>query len=354
MSSPEQLAAAPQLDAEAYQEILTAGFRSAMRVHGDYHSAQDAAQEGALATWQAGQKETIESAAAYGAVVARRRALDQKRHMSRTFVDSEAAENIFEQRAQPDDFGLMDTYEAIQQILAVVDNDSGATKMRSAVLRLAAIEFSTVEIAETLGITASNAKSLLHRGRKALKKRGEEFGLMDSPEQLDFTAQPIGDELYREIFSAGHRIAMRLHGDYHLAEEAASDGALMLWQESQKEHIRNPRTFAITSTRVAALSQLRRLKRTYIDSETVETMLDSGSHEDPYDTFDTYSAVMQVVETLKGRRANETRPKIFQLMAAEFRPREIAEVLGLPPEYVQNQVAVGRQMLKGKREAFGL
>jgi len=163
---------------EQYHEIYTAGFHSAMRVHGNFHSAQDAAQEAAVATWLAEQKKSLEKPAAFGTVVARRRALDEQEVMFGASVCSETVERTLDKGdPAPSVCELIDMYHAVRQAIAALDTDVRSTGTRTEVLQLAALEFTLPEIGEALGITAANAKVFLHRARETLRESRWKYGL---------------------------------------------------------------------------------------------------------------------------------------------------------------------------------
>jgi len=183
---------------------------------------------------------------------------------------------------------------------------------------------------------------------------------MSNPEIIAAsTSEPYSNQTYRDALRFGHMAGMRIHGDYHLAEDAAQKGVLALWEAAQKaikggKPVEHPMGLASTAARFAAIDELKRRKRMYVDSEMVDALGKNGSSPDAYETFDTCEAVMQAVASLSAQRTNDTRDKIFQLTAAEFTPPEISDLLGVTLGSVHAVLKRGKLKLRERREEFGL
>jgi len=171
------------------------------------------------------------------------------------------------------------------------------------------------------------------------------------------TAEPYDNELYRRALERGKWAAMKVHGDYHFAEDHAQKGAVALWQAGQSEApLHSPIAFAAVSARNAAIDHVRSPQNSpLVNSEVVDWALKEDHAESgQYDMFDTCDALAQAVEALNRERENHVRTKVLQLAAAEFTPTEISKLLDISTDKVKGHLQRSRAKLQESRKAFGL
>jgi len=349
---PEPLAAQPIVD-EFCQAVVTQGFELAMRVHGDFHAAEDAGQEGMAALLEAIQKDqALEDPLDYTNDAARRKAIGDAKYRQRIYVDSETIAYILGDRAHTDDPFTFDSVEAVSQALASLRTPH-ASANRARALQLFAEGKTHEEIVAILGLNTGRQSALAARRSKITDAAGG-VRPMNCPENTTFE-QPYSDELCQAVALHGYQRAMRIHGDHHHAEDVGQESVLALLYAAQKGRaIYEPLAYADKVAQGKALLELKFRRRVYTDSEIVDHELTARTERDPSELIDTVVAVVQAIESLRGPHVTENHMVIIEMTAGGMFNDEVSQALGLTVGSVKAHLSRARAKLRERREKYGL
>jgi len=174
--TPESQPEPPNID-ELYRSVITLAYYRAMRIHGDHHHAEDAAQESMLALLRAARTgREIQYPLAYANKVAQDKAIDELKFRSRVSTNSEMVDHALEAHKNNGLHDMIDTVEAVAQAIESLRSPH-ANDNHLAVIRMTVEGKSDDEISQALGITAGSVRAHLSRARAKLRARREEFGL---------------------------------------------------------------------------------------------------------------------------------------------------------------------------------